>query len=134
GNLHARGVSVKQNFRKAFNWFKTAVKTSPEDAGIVNEVAWTLTVSDLEDLKRTRYALKIMDAMMNSDSEAQQRPEYLDTWAAAYAANGDFGRAVTLQQQAVEVAETENKNDVLDILREHLEAFQNGKSITEQAP
>lgn len=134
GNLHARGVSVKQNFRKAFAWFKTAVKTSPENAGIVNEVAWTLTVSNLDGLKRTRYALKIMETMMNSDKEAQQRPEYLDTWAAAYAANGDFGRAITLQQQAVEAAETGNNDDVLDILREHLEAFQNGKSITEQAP
>ncbi|MFB3103582.1 MAG: hypothetical protein ACE1ZA_01530, partial [Pseudomonadales bacterium] len=122
------------NFRKAFSWFKTAVKTSPENAGIVNEVAWTLTVSNLDGLKRTRYALKIMDTMMNSDEEAQQRPEDRDTWAAAYAANGDFGRAVTLQQQAVEAAETGNNDDVLDILREHLEAFQNGKSITEQAP
>ena len=134
GNLHARGVSVKQNFRKAFSWFKTAVKTSPEDAGIVNTIAWTLTVSDLEGLKRTRYALKIMEAMMNSDAEAKRRPEYLDTWAAAYAANGNFARAITVQQQAVEAAESENNVDVLDILREHLEAFQNGQSITERAP
>ncbi len=101
---------------------------------MVNTIAWTLTVSDLEGLKRTRYALKIMDTMMNSDEQAVQRPEYLDTWAAAYAANGDFGRAVTLQQRAVEAAESENNVDVLDILREHLEAFQNGQSITEQAP
>jgi len=134
GNLHARGVSVEQNFRKAFSWFKTAVKTSPEDAGIINEVAWTLTVSDIDGMKRTRYALKIMDSMMKSDTDAQQRPEYLDTWAAAHAANGDFTRAIALQEQAVEAAETENNDDVIDILREHLEAFHNGQSITEEAP
>lgn len=134
GNLHARGVSVEQNFRKAFTWFKTAVKTSPEDAGIINEVAWTLTVSDIDGMKRTRYALKIMDSMMKSDTDAQQRPEYLDTWAAAHAANGDFTRAIALQEQAVEAAETENNDDVIDILREHLEAFHNGQSITEEAP
>ena len=134
GNLHARGVSVEQNFRKAFSWFKTAVKTSPEDAGIINEVAWTLTVSDIDGMKRTRYALKIMDSMMKSDTDAQQRPEYLDTWAAAHAANGDFTRAIALQEQAVKAAETENNDDVIDILREHLEAFHNGQSITEEAP
>ena len=134
GNLHARGVSVKQNFRKAVSWFKTAVKTSPEDAGIVNEVAWTLTVSNIEGIKRTRYALKIMDAMMSNNTEAQQRPEYLDTWAAANAANGDFDRAIVLQEQAVAVAVADQKEDVLGILREHLEAFHNGQSITEQAP
>ncbi|MEM8768342.1 MAG: tetratricopeptide repeat protein, partial [Pseudomonadota bacterium] len=41
GNLHARGVGTEQNFRRAVNWYKDAVKASPTDASIVNEVAWT---------------------------------------------------------------------------------------------
>ena len=134
GNLHARGMSTEQNFRRAVNWYKGAVKASPEDATIVNEVAWTLTVSNFEDLKRTRYARTIMDTMMEANEEARKRPEYLDTWAASYAATGDFDRAIELQEQALTVAEEMQFDSVLDILREHLDAFREGQTIVETAP
>jgi TPR repeat protein len=134
GNLHARGVGASQNIRRAVSWYKDAVKTSPDDASIVNEVAWTLTVSDLNGLKRTRYARSIMDSMMGSNEDARRRPEYLDTWAASYAANGDFDRAIELQEQALEAARELEFDSVLDILVEHLDAFRDGKTITEIAP
>ena len=134
GNLHARGVGVKQNLRRAVGWFKDAVSSSPEDANIVNEVAWTLTVSDLEGLKRARYALQIMDTLMQEDSDARSKPEYLDTWAAAYAANGEFGRAIELQEEALEAASADQYASVRDVLEAHLEAFQKGETITEKAP
>jgi TPR repeat protein len=134
GNLYARGVGTPQNFRRAVGWYKDAVKAAPEDASIVNEVAWTLTVSNYDQLQRTRYARSIMDTMMEANDEARERPEYLDTWAAAYAATGDFDRAIELQQQAVAVAEKLEFDSVMDILREHLDAFREGQTITETAP
>ena len=79
-------------------------KQSPEDVNIVNEVAWTLAVTHLEPLRKPSYALEIMDHAMSADEEARKNPAYLDTWAAAYAANGNFTRAVALQQQAVDAA------------------------------
>ena len=134
GNLHARGVGTEQNFRRAVNWYKGAVKASPEDATIVNEVAWTLTVSNYQALKRARYARSIMDKLMEANDEARGRPEYLDTWAASYAANGDFDRAIELQEQALDVARDLQFDSVLEILSEHLAAFQDGQTITETAP
>jgi TPR repeat protein len=134
GNLHARGVGVKQNLRRAVGWFKDAVAVSRSDANIVNEVAWTLTVSDLNGLKRQRYALNIMDALMQDSADARSKPEYLDTWAAACAANGDFNRAVEIQQQAVTAAEADQYAAVRDVLKEHLQAFHNRETITEKAP
>ena len=134
GNLHARGVGVKQNLRRAVGWFKDAVSVSPADANIVNEVAWTLTVSDLRGLKRQRYALHIMDTLMQEDAGARSKPEYLDTWAAACAANGEFARAITLQEAAVEAANADQYAAVRDVLKEHLQAFQKGETITEKAP
>jgi TPR repeat protein len=134
GNLHARGVGTEQNFRRAVNWYKDAVRTSPDDATIVNEVAWTLTVSNFEGLKRIRYARSIMDTMMEANEEARGRPEYLDTWAAAYAAAGDFDRAIELQQEALTAARNLEFDSVLEILEEHLQAFRDGQTITETAP
>ena len=134
GNFHARGLGTPQNFRHAVSWYKKAVKHSPQDASIVNEVAWTLTVSNLEGLKRTRYAQSIMDTLMEGNAEARGRPEYLDTWAASYAAIGDFDRAIEVQQQALAAAEALAFDSVLEILREHLDAFRAGQTITETAP
>lgn len=134
GNLHARGKGTPQDVRRAVRWFKQAVDNAPDDANIVNEVAWTLTVSDQHELRRARYARRIMDRLMEADADARQRPEYLDTWAATYAANGDFDRAVVLQQQALEVARAADYQSVLDILEKHLEAFHDGRTISEAVP
>ncbi|NJN52631.1 MAG: hypothetical protein HC809_13625 [Gammaproteobacteria bacterium] len=134
GNLSARGVGVTQSFRKSFNWFKHAVKTSPDDANVINEVAWTLTVSHFDKLRRPRYALELMDRIMNEDKDARQNPAYLDTWAAAHAANGDFERAQVVQREAIEAAQTQDQLDVVDVLREHLERFEQGEVIIDPVP
>jgi TPR repeat protein len=134
GNLHARGIGTRHSTRQAVRWFKQAVAAAPHDAGIVNEVAWTLTVTDQADLRRARYARDIMDQLMNTDGEARQRPEYLDTWAATYAATGDFQRAVALQEQAVDVAQATDYDEVLDILQKHLAEFQAGRTLSEAVP
>ena len=134
GNFYARGIGTEQNFRRAINWYKDAVKTAPLDASIVNEVAWTLTVSNFDDLRRARYAKNIMDTLMNGNEDARGRPEYLDTWAAGYAATGNFDRAIELQEEALTVAEELKFDSVLEVLRDHLDAFQNKQTITETAP
>lgn len=134
GNLYARGVGTQASTRRAVDWFKQAVDSAPQDANIVNEVAWTLAVTEQDKLRRGRYARQIMDRLMEGNAEARQRPEYLDTWAATYAATGDFERAVVLQQQALEVARAADYTDVLEVLEEHLEAFHAGETISEAVP
>ncbi len=134
GNLHARGIATSRSTGRAVRWYKRAVKQDPRDADVVNEVAWTLTVSDVDGLKRTRYARRIMDDLMQADDAPTDRPEYLDTWAATCAATGDFDLAIQLQQQAIVAATDQRRDDVMDILQEHLEHFEAGNSITEPAP
>jgi TPR repeat protein len=134
GNLYAKGVGVSQSYKQALTWFKTAVSTSPDDANIVNEVAWTLAVTHLEPLRKPSYALEIMDRVMNGDATARQNPAYLDTWAAANAATGDFQRAVTLQQQAVKAAREQQDTEVITVLEAHLDAFQRGETIIDPVP
>jgi TPR repeat protein len=134
GNLHARGITTNQSTRRAVRWYKNAVKISPSDPDVVNEVAWTMTVSDIKKLRNARYARKIMDVMMNEDEQARARPEYLDTWAATYAASGDFEEAIRLQTLALEEAIKAERDDVMDVLNEHMSSFTDGKDLTEVAP
>jgi tetratricopeptide (TPR) repeat protein len=134
GNLYAKGVGVSQSYRHALTWFKSAVSTSPDDVNIVNEVAWTLAVTHLEPLRKPGYALEIMDRAMAADEAARKNPAYLDTWAAAYAATGNFTRAVALQQQAVDAARDQEESDVVEVLQEHLDAFQRGEAVIDPVP
>ena len=134
GNLSARGVSVPADNNAAVSWYRKAVKANPQDANIVNEVAWTLTVSDVDGLQRTSYAKRIMDELMNADEVARSRPEYLDTWAATYAATGSFERAIEIQELALERARETERQDVLGVLEEHLEKFRAGETVVEAAP
>ena len=134
GNLNARGIGTRINTGRALRWYKAAIKTNPEDGNVVNEIAWTVTVSDIKGLNQPKYARTIMDTLMETDAEARQRPEYLDTWAAIHAANGEFDRAVALQQEALSRAKVEKRDDVLEILDAHLKMFQAGEVIIERAP
>ena len=131
GEIHARGIHVKPSYRRARNWFKSAVKASPDNAHVVNEVAWRLTVTRIGPLRDERYALAIMERMMNRDDLARRNPAYLDTWAAAYAANGDFGRAVALQEEALKEANDQEMATVIEELERHLAAFEAGETITD---
>ncbi len=134
GNLYAKGVGVSQNYRQALTWFKSAVNKSPEDVNIVNEVAWTLAVTHLERLRKPGYALEIMDHAMKGDEAARKNPAYLDTWAAAHAANGNFTQAVALQQQAVQAARDQEDTAVVEVLEAHLDAFQRGETVIDPVP
>jgi TPR repeat protein len=132
GEVYTKGEQVRKSLRRAKRWFKQASETS-NDPQIINHVAWTLTVSDERRLRDERYALEIMDRMMNADPRARQNPAYIDTWAAAYAANGDFQRALELQQEALTQAEQTNA-DYLQTLRDHMESFQKQETIEEAVP
>lgn len=133
GDLYARGLHVGKSFRRAGSWFRNAVKTAPDDPYLVNEVAWRLAVTHLPKLRDERYALQIMERIMAESEEARRNPAYLDTWAAAYAANGNFERAIAVQEQAVEKARAFSERD-LPVLLEHLKAFRAGEEISEEVP
>lgn len=137
GQLYHTGSHVDQSTRRARSWFKRAVRVAPDDPFVVNQAAWTLTVTRLPRLRDPRYAVRIMDRVMaDENGQARDDPAYLDTWAAAYAAIGNFERAITIQQEAI--AKEQGRSDrrareTLPILLEHLAAFRAGERISDEA-
>lgn len=135
--LYHTGAHVDQSTRRARSWFKRAVRVAPDDPFVVNQAAWTLTVTRLPRLRDAQYAVRIMDHVMaDENGQARDDPAYLDTWAAAYAAIGNFERAIAIQQEAI--AKEQGRSDsrqrqTLPILLEHLAAFQAGERISDDA-
>ncbi len=134
GSLHARGEHLPLDVRLARQTFRDLVALNPTAPEPVNNVAWTLTVSDIAELRDPRRALDMMSKMMTASAEAAANPAYLDTWAAAHAATGRFERAIELQEAALAAAVKAQDEDTAKVLREHLEAFRRGETITEKVP
>ena len=136
GNLSAAGVQTNQSFRQAISWYKKAVKAASNNIDeasdeVINEVAWILATTSKKSLKRARYALRIIDKRMQDSSLAREKPEFLDTWAAALAANGQFEKAIEIQNRAISKATEQDRDDVLQILEKHLKSFKLNQPITE---
>ena len=136
GNLSAAGVQTNQSIRQAISWYRKAVKAASNNIDeasdeIINEVAWILATTSKKSLKRERYALRIIDKRMQASSLAREKPEFLDTWAAALAANGQFEKAIEIQNQAISKATEQDRDDVLQILEKHLKSFKLNQPITE---
>jgi len=134
GNLFARGDGVRRSFRKALKWYKAAVAQAPNDANIVNEIAWNLTVTHFDGLRHPKYALTLMNHTMADNEKARANPAFMDTWAAAYAATGDFVNATAMQKKAIAAAQEQQQNKDLEVLTQHLEAFQRGEVVIDPVP
>ena len=138
GTLHADGDHAERDPDRAVGWFKRAAEGS-RDAELVNSVAWILTVAEDRALRDPDAGLALMDRLMGEDAVAARNPAYLDTWAAAHAATGDFEGAVAVQRDALAIAEQEAEETgrepgYLPILREHLVLFEEGGTVTEDVP
>lgn len=132
--IYAKGLyEEKVSIRQARRWYRRSVEVEPTDGQNVNEVAWVLATTHLRRLRNPTLAIKYMDTLMSNNAEARTSPEYIDTWAAAYAAAGDFRRAIELQEEAVARAD-ETESDVKQILELHLRNYQDRKALTEKVP
>jgi len=132
-NLYADGVGVQSNYRRARTLMRDAAREAPEAPDLINEVAWVLATSNKQQLRDDRFALAVMDHMMRGNEDARLNPMYLDTWAAAYAANGDFEEAVRLQNQALEAAGGSHLSEaLLAEMKTHLAHFHRGEALSKE--
>lgn len=138
GTLLADGEHVAADPAGAVSWFKRAAAAS-DDAETINSVAWILAVAENRALRDPEAALRLMDELMNGDETAAANPAYIDTWAATHAATGAFEDAVEIQSRALEIALAESDENgeppqYLPVIREHLQRYRDGETVSEDVP
>ena len=77
--LFHTGSHVGQSTSRARSWFKRAVRVAPDDPYVVNQAAWTFTVTRMPRLRDARYAQRIMDRVM-ADEDTEARARIRPTW------------------------------------------------------
>ncbi|MEM6655196.1 MAG: tetratricopeptide repeat protein [Planctomycetota bacterium] len=110
--------------------FARAYELTPDDAGLLNNYAWTLATSPFDDLRDGPRAVELAKrAAQLTDFE---KPHILSTLAAAYAEVGDFDQAIEYSEKALDLEQSKGAGpeagpDLDDQLSEELASYREGK-------
>ena len=96
----ARNALQMGDIDAAASLFAHAAQGHPDDAHFCNELAWELAVSSHAEIRRPRDAIAL--AKHACQATGHSNPMYLDTLAAAYAADGRYPEAVDTQRKAIQ--------------------------------
>jgi TPR repeat protein len=97
GGLYAAGRGVGKDESKAVKMLEKAYAEGDELSG--NNLAWLLATTSDKQLRHPERAIEIASLLVRLHPD---HAVYLDTLAAAFAATGDFERAIELQSRAVD--------------------------------
>lgn len=125
-----RGIvwKAKGEYAKAIHDYNKAIETNPDYTPAYDNLAWLLATCPDAKIRNGKqavaHALKLIE-LFNGILPAYQ----MNTLAAAYAEDGQFDKAVKMQQQAMEVFEDEaEKKDFLS----RLELYRQKKPCREE--
>jgi tetratricopeptide (TPR) repeat protein len=125
GQVLARMGEINQ----AVGHCKAAMQFKPDWAEPVNTLAWYFAVSRDPEIYNPDEAVKL--ALRACELSDNQRPDFLDTLAVAYAAKGDFGKAVQTTEQALALCRSAQQEQLRKELESRLLLFKAGKPYTE---
>lgn len=126
--LRARADSLLSlgRHKQAIADYEKAVKLQPKDPALLNNLAWVLATSPVDDLRDGKRALAL--ATEACELTEYKRAYILSTLGAAYAETGDFPSAIKWAQKGAELASKDEK----EAIGKELEGYRAGKPFRER--
>jgi spermidine synthase len=109
--------------------FEKTVLLKPDWIEPMNELAWILASSDKTAVRNPEKAVKL--ALQVCEFTDYKRPEYLDTLAVAYAAAGNFGKAIEITEKALELCRSSGQETLKKELESRLVLYKAGRPYIE---
>ena len=130
--LRRRGDAYlsKGMHKEAIQDYEEALKHQPEDSGILNNLAWVLATSPVDDLRDGSRSVDL--ARKACEVTEYKQAHILSTLAAGHAEAGDFEKAVEWSSKAVEMEDPNQTEQVDDQLERELKSYQEKKPWREQ--
>lgn len=133
--VYANGFVGNIDIEKGSDYLKNAAQRGfPLDT---NNIAWFLSTLDNNPFTTPEYALSLAKRVTD-DPEHANNPIYVDTLAAAFAANGLFSDAIETQEKAMQLLVESNFNERFMQRRKaefesRLARYKNGEALVEES-
>ncbi len=114
---------------EAIKHFRDAHRLNPESLATLNGLAWLLATKEQSNENDTTLALNL--AQQAAQKTDHSHPQILDTLAAAYAASGNFEKAVSTAQKAIALADKRDAKELADEIRTRLVKYRRGERYRE---
>ncbi len=126
--LRGRGDAylARGQHKEAIADYEAALKLGEDDDGVLNNLAWVLATSPVDELRDGKRAIEL--ALKAAELTENKEAHILSTLAAAYAEAGDFENAIKWSEKSVELASPGRQ---LTDLTKELETFRSGKPVRE---
>ncbi len=118
--------------REASRHFQQAIALAPNWPLPKNELAWILATHPDEQVRNGAEAVRLAERAC--ELTEWKRTAFLGTLDAAYAANGQFEKAIATVQRTLSLAESEGNDVLAKLARERLSLYQNEKPFAMPTP
>jgi len=122
-NLVGRLCLHDKELAKAVTHYRGALERDPRHVGSLNDLAWLLATSDVDEIRNPQEALAL--ALEACRLSQYQIATCLDTLAAAHASVGQFENAAEVAQRAAELAAAGGRAEEINNIRNRMELYRN---------
>ena len=115
--------------REAIEQYTDVLRLRPGWPVAANNLAWILATHPDDRIRDPRRAIALLDSL---DSPPEQAAMRLDTLAAAYAAAGNFGRAIALARSAADLVRGDARPERSREIEERLAGYAKGRPFLDE--
>jgi tetratricopeptide (TPR) repeat protein len=117
---------------EALAHWRNALKLEPKNITALSGAAWLLATSQDASTRNGTEAVALAEAA--NEIASGKNPEVIDTLAAAYAESGDFVKARSLANQALDLAVSQKDGALTAAIRSRIQLYADGKPFREDRP
>jgi tetratricopeptide (TPR) repeat protein len=120
-------LSVKGNLQEAIEQYRKVLEINPDQVNTQNNLAWLLATASDASVRNGTNAVALAENA--SRLSGGGNPVILRTLAAAYAEEGNYGRAVLTARQALELAVAQKNGTLSATLQRDIKLYEAGTPV-----
>jgi Flp pilus assembly protein TadD len=116
-------------FDLAVTHWTEAVRLKPDEPVLLNKLAWILAVSEETGIADPAQAVTLAERACSLTN--YRHPDKLDTLAAAYAAAGNFAKAIETAEKAAQIAASAGNEEMAHQIKKRIQLYKAGQPYIE---
>jgi tetratricopeptide (TPR) repeat protein len=119
-----------KKYDQAISCWTRAVQLKPDSAEVYNNLGWVLATAGKNELRNPAQAIKF--AQKACELTKDSSPDFLDTLAVAYAADGKFSQAIKTAEKAIELCQASGNKELAEGIQKRVQLYKSGQPYREK--